>query len=330
MAALVCSDRAWDSYLRETAAGTPVRIVLTACELDLQTRNDARVLNFERLPQAADADDLVARRPARAQGARRPRGRPRRHRADQLHLGHQRRSQGRHQHTRQHHVQRRAAAHRARPARDARLLRAGAAVPHHRHGLPARRVPQQRGHARARVPLRGRGRARRVRRAPAGLHGRPLDRLHGARRAPGRHPRPLLLVPDDLLRRRAAAARPGGEVPRRLRPLHPQRLRAHRVHRALRLRTARPGSPRGPGLRDAGRRRTRSRHRRTHRRRPGRGGALRRAGRDPRPRPAGRARLLAPAPRPPPRPSPKASCAPATSASWTPRAGSTSSTARRT
>ncbi|MET7852485.1 AMP-binding protein [Streptomyces avermitilis] len=60
VAALVCSDRAWDSYLRETAAGTPVRIVLTACELDLQTRNDARVLNFERLPQAADAEDLVA------------------------------------------------------------------------------------------------------------------------------------------------------------------------------------------------------------------------------------------------------------------------------
>ncbi|MET8024200.1 class I adenylate-forming enzyme family protein [Streptomyces avermitilis] len=60
VAALVCSDRAWDSYLRETAAGTPVRIVLTACELDLQTRGDARVLNFERLPQAADAEDLVA------------------------------------------------------------------------------------------------------------------------------------------------------------------------------------------------------------------------------------------------------------------------------
>ncbi|MET7883826.1 class I adenylate-forming enzyme family protein [Streptomyces avermitilis] len=60
VAALVCSDRAWDAYLRETAAGTPVRIVLTACELDLQTRNDARVLNFERFPQAADADDLVA------------------------------------------------------------------------------------------------------------------------------------------------------------------------------------------------------------------------------------------------------------------------------
>ncbi|WP_225822136.1 class I adenylate-forming enzyme family protein [Streptomyces naphthomycinicus] len=59
-AALICSDRAWETYLRETAAGSPVRIVLTACELDFQTRDDARVLAFERLPQAPDADDLVA------------------------------------------------------------------------------------------------------------------------------------------------------------------------------------------------------------------------------------------------------------------------------
>ncbi|MFD4262473.1 class I adenylate-forming enzyme family protein [Streptomyces sp. NPDC058534] len=59
-AALVCSDRAWESYLRETAAGSPVRIVLTGCELDFQTRGDARVLTFERLPDASDADDLTA------------------------------------------------------------------------------------------------------------------------------------------------------------------------------------------------------------------------------------------------------------------------------
>lgn len=56
---LICSDRAWDAYLRDTAAGSPVRIALTACELDLQTRDDARVLGFERLPHAADADDLL-------------------------------------------------------------------------------------------------------------------------------------------------------------------------------------------------------------------------------------------------------------------------------
>ncbi|MGW4346929.1 class I adenylate-forming enzyme family protein [Streptomyces sp. NPDC004690] len=60
VAALICSDRAWESYLRETAAGSPVRIVLTGCERDLQTRDDARVLAFDRLPRAADADDLVA------------------------------------------------------------------------------------------------------------------------------------------------------------------------------------------------------------------------------------------------------------------------------
>ncbi|MDO0928456.1 AMP-binding protein [Streptomyces sp. TG1A-8] len=60
VAALVCSDRAWESYLRATAADSPVRTVLTACELDFQTRDDTRVLGFERLPPAADADDLVA------------------------------------------------------------------------------------------------------------------------------------------------------------------------------------------------------------------------------------------------------------------------------
>ncbi|MET8131184.1 AMP-binding protein [Streptomyces sp. NPDC005251] len=56
---LVCSDRAWDTYLRETAADSPVRVVLTACERDLQTRDDPRVLAFERLPRDAAADDLL-------------------------------------------------------------------------------------------------------------------------------------------------------------------------------------------------------------------------------------------------------------------------------
>ncbi|MFG3162033.1 class I adenylate-forming enzyme family protein [Streptomyces sp. NPDC048232] len=60
VAALVCSDRAWESYLRDTASGSPVRIVLTGCELDFQTRGDARVLSFERLPETGDADDLTA------------------------------------------------------------------------------------------------------------------------------------------------------------------------------------------------------------------------------------------------------------------------------
>ncbi|MFE5398257.1 class I adenylate-forming enzyme family protein [Streptomyces sp. NPDC056568] len=59
VAALICSDRAWESYLRETAADSPVRIVLTGCELDFQSRLDERVLTFERLPRAADADDLA-------------------------------------------------------------------------------------------------------------------------------------------------------------------------------------------------------------------------------------------------------------------------------
>ncbi|GHH92260.1 class I adenylate-forming enzyme family protein [Streptomyces capillispiralis] len=74
VAALICSDRAWEAYLRDTAAGSPVRIVLTGCELDFQTRGDARVLTFERLPQAPDADDLttVARRGHPAPGDRDP------------------------------------------------------------------------------------------------------------------------------------------------------------------------------------------------------------------------------------------------------------------
>lgn len=58
--ALICSDRAWQAYLRDTAAAAPaVRIAVTACELDFQTENDERVLNFDRLPDADDADDLV-------------------------------------------------------------------------------------------------------------------------------------------------------------------------------------------------------------------------------------------------------------------------------
>ncbi|WP_406466731.1 AMP-binding protein [Streptomyces sp. NBC_01594] len=59
--ALICADRAWESYLRDAAATAPtVRIAATACELDLQSQNDDRVLNFERLPAPEDADDLVA------------------------------------------------------------------------------------------------------------------------------------------------------------------------------------------------------------------------------------------------------------------------------
>ncbi|MGW7358476.1 class I adenylate-forming enzyme family protein [Streptomyces sp. NPDC054802] len=57
--ALICSDRAWEGYLRDCAAASPVRIALTACELDLQTRDDERVLGFERTAPADDADDLL-------------------------------------------------------------------------------------------------------------------------------------------------------------------------------------------------------------------------------------------------------------------------------
>lgn len=72
VSALICSDRAWEAYLRESAAASPVRIVLTACELDLQTRGDTRVLGFERLPRAHDADDLVTVASGGAACPRRP------------------------------------------------------------------------------------------------------------------------------------------------------------------------------------------------------------------------------------------------------------------
>ena len=73
VAALVCSDRAWEAYLRDTAAGSPVRIALTACELDLQTRDDPRVLAFERL--AARPTTPTTCSPSPAPRHRRPEGR---------------------------------------------------------------------------------------------------------------------------------------------------------------------------------------------------------------------------------------------------------------
>ncbi|RDG34832.1 class I adenylate-forming enzyme family protein [Streptomyces corynorhini] len=58
--AVICADRDWGAFLRDTAAASSVRIALTACELDLQTRDDARVLGFERQPPTDDAADLLA------------------------------------------------------------------------------------------------------------------------------------------------------------------------------------------------------------------------------------------------------------------------------
>ncbi|WP_333768307.1 AMP-binding protein [Streptomyces sp. IBSBF 2435] len=67
--ALVCSEHAWQGHVRATAASSPVRIALTASELDLQTRDDPRVLTAGRLP-ADDAEDLLAA--ARAAAGPRP------------------------------------------------------------------------------------------------------------------------------------------------------------------------------------------------------------------------------------------------------------------
>ncbi|WP_328581537.1 AMP-binding protein [Streptomyces sp. NBC_00370] len=58
--ALICSDRAWEGYLRDTAAASPVRIAVTADEHGLQTRDDPRVLGSAKLPKPDDTDDLLA------------------------------------------------------------------------------------------------------------------------------------------------------------------------------------------------------------------------------------------------------------------------------
>ncbi|MFD0146981.1 MULTISPECIES: AMP-binding protein [unclassified Streptomyces] len=72
--ALICSDRAWDGYLRETAADSPVRIALTACERDLQTRDDPRVLAFDRVETGTDDLLAVARAGHPAPEGREPTG----------------------------------------------------------------------------------------------------------------------------------------------------------------------------------------------------------------------------------------------------------------
>ncbi|MEV7090003.1 AMP-binding protein [Streptomyces sp. NPDC093085] len=57
--AVICADRTWAEFLRATAAAASVRIALTACERDFQTRDDPRVLDFPRRPPPA-ADDPAA------------------------------------------------------------------------------------------------------------------------------------------------------------------------------------------------------------------------------------------------------------------------------
>ena len=58
--ALVCSETAWTGYLRATAADSPVSIALTTSELDLQTRDDHRVLPDGERPVVEGAEDLLA------------------------------------------------------------------------------------------------------------------------------------------------------------------------------------------------------------------------------------------------------------------------------
>ncbi|MET9700302.1 AMP-binding protein [Streptomyces sp. NPDC006529] len=62
-AALVCEPRAWSAYLAAATAGTGVRTVLTASDLDFQSRGDTRVLapepEHEPPPPGAPAEDFL-------------------------------------------------------------------------------------------------------------------------------------------------------------------------------------------------------------------------------------------------------------------------------
>src|SRR5664280_2287344 len=59
VSALVCSEAAWDTVAAAVAHAAGVRVVLTTCELDLQTRTDARVLGGIERRRAAGVDDVV-------------------------------------------------------------------------------------------------------------------------------------------------------------------------------------------------------------------------------------------------------------------------------
>ncbi|WP_329370876.1 AMP-binding protein [Streptomyces sp. NBC_00669] len=63
-AAILCANTAWEAYVRDTAADSPVRIALTADEHDFQSRDDARVLG-ERRPPVPAADGARPDDPAR-------------------------------------------------------------------------------------------------------------------------------------------------------------------------------------------------------------------------------------------------------------------------
>ncbi|WP_269856208.1 AMP-binding protein [Streptomyces sp. RPT161] len=60
--ALVCHERGWSAYIRETVADSAVHIALTTSELDLQSRDDHRVLPTDAGSHPDDATDLLAAR----------------------------------------------------------------------------------------------------------------------------------------------------------------------------------------------------------------------------------------------------------------------------
>ncbi|MCU1683611.1 MAG: fadD [Amycolatopsis sp.] len=70
VAAVVCSQTAWNAYVSDVVAASDVRISLTTSELDLQTRDDTRALGKVQREETPGAQDLLD--VARAAGAKPP------------------------------------------------------------------------------------------------------------------------------------------------------------------------------------------------------------------------------------------------------------------
>ncbi len=145
-------------------------IVVTARPRDFQTRNDPRI--FGGLPELPPGpNDLMALCSA-YRGRKPPMLTPARggHRVPRLHVGHDRRAEGRDDHARQFRLQRAIESRSVLAARRRPHLRAGAAVPHHRPRHAYRPdVLVAGGAADPGLPLRARRRARR----PRGTSARP-------------------------------------------------------------------------------------------------------------------------------------------------------------
>ena len=246
VAALVCAESAWDSYIRRTAADSPVRLAFTASEFDLQTRDDPRVLTDPERRPAEDAEDLLtAARAAQGGPADGESGLPALPQPGDIALiSYTSGTTGTPKGALNTHGNIAYNAHRqdrtlglsegAKVFALAPLFHITGMVCELSAGLAAGRT---RG---AGLPLRPRRGAGRLPRAPPRhTWSAPRPPTWRCWPVPGTTAEDFASFEAAQLRRRAAAAGRGRGVRGALRPLHPQRLRAHRVHRAVRQRAAR-------------------------------------------------------------------------------------------